>query len=97
MEETTRSGLMRTSDVVAYIGVSRVTLYRMRRRGKFPPPCQVTSGLSLWRRQDVESFVDELCALDPVSPPKFTRQKSKGPRGKAGKSSPSTPEQGRLL
>lgn len=97
MEETTRSGLMRTSDVVHYTGISRITIYRLRCAGKFPPPRQICEGLNLWRREDIEEFVKNLPAHDPVAPSKTLEKRASPSPRLAKRKSRASPEQGRLL
>lgn len=49
--------ILRPRAVAAYLGVSKRTINRMRRRGEFPEPIRISPGAVGWRLRDVESYV----------------------------------------
>jgi len=52
--------LLRGSEVCRLLGgIKRETLWRWRRRYGFPAPIRVNSNLNLWRREDVESWLEK--------------------------------------
>lgn len=40
------------------IGVSKATLYRLIKAGKFPPPIRITERLSGWPSAEVDAWID---------------------------------------
>ncbi len=56
------AGLLTVKDVVALTRLSRVTIYRAVRGGKFPPPVRVNSRQIRFRATDVENWVNGLQA-----------------------------------
>jgi predicted DNA-binding transcriptional regulator AlpA len=52
------------------IGVSPVTLWRLVKAGKFPPPIKVSSNRVGWLDSDIEAFIAGLKRTDgsPVRP-----------------------------
>ena len=46
--------ILRTSDVIRLTGLSRTTLLRLERQGKFPTRIR----LSGWREEDVQNWVE---------------------------------------
>ncbi|MEM6858867.1 MAG: AlpA family phage regulatory protein [Pseudomonadota bacterium] len=61
------SGLMTTSDLVSHLRMSRITIWRKRREGDFPQPCQTGHSGPRWSRQDIEDWLDSLPRVDPVA------------------------------
>ena len=55
MNDTNR--MLRMPDVCLRIGLSRQTVYRMIRRGQFPPGVKLTSWAVGWRATDVEAWL----------------------------------------
>lgn len=51
--------LLRDVQVAQLLGVHRNTVWNRVRSGKFPKPIK-WEGLTVWRRSDVESFVNSL-------------------------------------
>jgi predicted DNA-binding transcriptional regulator AlpA len=49
--------LLRPRDVAEYLGVSVVTIWRMRRRGDFPEPIRISPGAVGWRAADIEAWL----------------------------------------
>lgn len=68
MKHEESRGLMTTNDLVEHFQMSRVTLWRKRRAGEFPPPCDI-GGQLRWRRSDIEDWIDKLPVSDPVRRP----------------------------
>ena len=51
--------LLTFNDLVAMgLNVSRVTIWRMVREGRFPPKLDTGGKLSVWRRRDVEAWLE---------------------------------------
>lgn len=46
-------------DVRLIVGIAPVTIWRLRREGKFPPPLRLTKGRIGWRRADLERWLAE--------------------------------------
>jgi prophage regulatory protein len=51
------SRLLRLPMVVARVGLSETTIWRLRRRGQFPHPVRISPGCVAWREADVESWI----------------------------------------
>lgn len=50
--------LLRESELIELLGVSRVALWNWRRDGTFPRPIRLTGGRSIaWRVADVEGWL----------------------------------------
>ena len=49
--------IMRLHEVIARIKVSPTTLWRLRRKGQFPPPFRLSPGLIAWHEVDVERWI----------------------------------------
>lgn len=50
---------IRTADLVPHIiPVSRSTLWRMVRQGRFPKPVKISQNKVLWRVADVKNWID---------------------------------------
>jgi prophage regulatory protein len=58
--------LLRTKEVVSLLGVTRVTLWRMERSGRFPARRRLTSSTPVWLASEVDAWVKQ---LQPVSRP----------------------------
>lgn len=69
MKDSELSRLMTTSDLVEYLRISRVGIWRKRKAGEFPPPCEL-GGQLRWRRDDIDAWIAKRPLLDPVCPPK---------------------------
>lgn len=48
---------MSVNDVIASIGVSRATIYRMVAKRQFPPQHRLTAGRIGWWEKDVETWL----------------------------------------
>lgn len=56
--------LVRASVLCRSLGVSRSTLHKWTREGKFPPPIRFGSRFTAWRRADVEKWLNEVAVSD---------------------------------
>ena len=45
-------------DVVIMLGISEVTIWRMRKRGEFPEPLRVSPRRVGWRESDIREWLD---------------------------------------
>ena len=64
MEHQPLSGLMTTREIIALVRLSRTSIYRMTRQGRFPPPCSVGNGKIRWREDDVRAWMEGLPLCD---------------------------------
>ena len=64
MEHQPLTGLMTTREIIALVRLSRTSIYRMTRQGRFPPPCSVGNGKIRWREDDVRAWMAELPVCD---------------------------------
>ncbi|MDE2761598.1 MAG: AlpA family phage regulatory protein [Gemmatimonadota bacterium] len=51
------SRILRPPEVVEEIGVSKASLYRWIRSGRFPPPIKLGPRRVGWRREDVDAWI----------------------------------------
>lgn len=56
--------LLRVTEVEKLVGLSRTTIWRMRRDGLFPQPLQYSPGKQVWRESQITAW---LANLEPVS------------------------------
>lgn len=70
MKHDEMGGLMTTSDLVVYLRVSRVTIWRKRCAGVFPKPCDLGDNQLRWRRRDIDTWIDFRETRDPLCAPK---------------------------
>lgn len=54
--------VLRPSQVADLLGVSRATLHRMVRDGRFPPPRYIGPASPRWARSTVETWVEDTLA-----------------------------------
>ena len=54
------NGLLRLSQVLAMVGLSKSTLYRKVKAGLFPAPIKLSANLVVWRQQDVVEWIASL-------------------------------------
>lgn len=59
MEKTPLEQILRPSQVAAILAVSKVTLWRMQRRGELPPPIRISPGAVGWRASTIRGFIRE--------------------------------------
>lgn len=50
--------LLRTSNVVEWLGVSRSTLWRWTRGGLFPAPIAIGPNAIAWREDEISAWLD---------------------------------------
>lgn len=51
-------GIMRLKEVLPVVGLSRSTIYRLKKEGKFPKPCPLTGrGAIGWYRSDIRTWL----------------------------------------
>ena len=50
--------IMRPAEVCSALGISRTTLWRWCRSGRFPEPVQLGTRFTCWRASDVEAWLD---------------------------------------
>ena len=53
------SGLLSARAVTQQTSLSRVTVWRMVRRGEFPAPVQISKGRIAWPAEEVSAWVSE--------------------------------------
>ena len=51
--------LLRLADVKARTGLSRASVYRLRRDGRFPAPVRLTERTVGWRSDDIDQWIAE--------------------------------------
>ena len=56
--------LLTERDIRARLKVSRSTLWRMRRRGEFPEPLEISAGCKRWSEKSYTEFLARLGAGD---------------------------------
>ena len=57
-QEITMKGLLRMGVVKEMVGLSKPTIYRLMRRGKFPRPVRLSDRAVGWREGDVEDWIE---------------------------------------
>lgn len=56
--DTPRKRILRISDVVAETGLSRTTIWRLSRKGGFPPAIKLTPTAIGWHADEVRAWVE---------------------------------------
>jgi len=56
-DEIQTKAILSTRDVCALVGLSRVTLYRAEKAGRFPKRRQITAGRVGWLRSEIEAWI----------------------------------------
>jgi prophage regulatory protein len=74
--------LLRIGEVADRVGLSRDSIYRLARQGRFPPPLELGPHSSAWREHDVQAWID---GLQPAK---------RGVRGGQGKARTAQPAAG---
>lgn len=54
--------VMKLSDVLTALGISKSTLYRLIDAGKFPAPFKLGERLNAWRVETIEAWLNEQSA-----------------------------------
>ena len=62
MDQSPLSGLLTTRDLIALTRLSRTSIYRMTRQGRFPPSLSLGNGHIRWRAEDVHAWLAALPA-----------------------------------
>lgn len=57
--------LLRMPQVKAVTGLSRMTIYRLEKRGEFPSRVQLGRNSVAWRDQDIENWIAARPSLAP--------------------------------
>ncbi|WP_052129779.1 helix-turn-helix transcriptional regulator [Sphingomonas sp. 35-24ZXX] len=60
MEQQPFPGLLTTQDLIPLLRLSRTSIYRMTRQGRFPSPCGLGNGQIRWREADVRAWMTGL-------------------------------------
>jgi len=58
--------LLRPKDVVRLLRISRPTLYRLVRDGKFPVPMHIGSSITCWKISSVLQWIESQAATPPA-------------------------------
>ena len=61
MSATTRTErqILRVTDLVALLNLSRTTIWRLRRRGEFPQPIRLSTNTVGWHAHDIYEWLAE--------------------------------------
>lgn len=72
--------IYRLPAVLEITGLSKATIYRLRQRGQFPQPIQLSPRCVGWRAKEVDAWLEARNAPDPVSGPlvKASRRANRG-------------------
>ena len=54
--------IMRTEQVVEATRLSRITLWRLVKRGEFPAPFTLTGRINAWRAEQIEKWLEDRIA-----------------------------------
>ena len=57
-QNESRPQIIRLPDVLAVTGLSRTTIWRLSRSGRFPAPIRLSERAVGWRRREVEGWLD---------------------------------------
>lgn len=75
MQEAPR--FYRVNELHQLLGIGRSTLWAWVKAGQFPQPLKLSAGITVWRAEDVSSWIDLKTATDErynVQPPKPCEQ-----------------------
>lgn len=76
MEQQSLSGLLTTKETGALTKLSRTSLWRMTREGRFPAPRELGQGQIRWSAEDVRDWLSNLPSRQ------YPGQQALGKRGK---------------
>lgn len=49
--------MLRANEVMERVGVSRTTIWRLERRGEFPPRRRITNHIVAWSEDEIEEWL----------------------------------------
>ena len=55
--------LLRISDVCQSVGLSKATIYKEISEGRFPRPVNISTRAVAWRREDIQTWIDNLTKI----------------------------------
>jgi prophage regulatory protein len=64
-EATKPKRLLAVQEVVARTGLSKATVYRLERLGRFPRHVKITPTRSAWAEHEIDAYIDSLLAQRP--------------------------------
>ncbi|MCX8924554.1 helix-turn-helix transcriptional regulator [Vibrio parahaemolyticus] len=50
---------IRINELATYLNISKVTVWRWRKEGRLPAACAISPRVVGWKRQTIESWLDE--------------------------------------
>lgn len=53
------SNFIRVSELATYLNISKVTVWRWRKEGRLPAACTISPRVVGWKRETIESWLDE--------------------------------------
>ena len=56
--------LLKLTDTLDLLQISRSTLLRGVKEGRYPPPVKISKNLNVWRREDLLKFISSLSVRD---------------------------------
>ena len=59
MKSDTPPRMMRMKQLTKYTSLSRAYIYQKIAEGEFPPGSMISSGIRIWNRETVDSWLDE--------------------------------------
>lgn len=73
MTEKKTTRLIAVTEVAERTGLSKTTIYRLERKGKFPRHVKLTPTRSAWAEHEIDSYIENLLAQRPESKPRRSR------------------------
>jgi predicted DNA-binding transcriptional regulator AlpA len=74
VEQQPISGLITGRQIGALFGLSRTSIYRMTRDGRFPVPCDIGNGKIRWREDEVRDWLSKLPSRQYPAPLDFAKR-----------------------
>lgn len=62
------TGFVRLAQLLAFIPLSKSTLWRRINDGSFPSPIKLSERVTVWRVEDVRRWIQEIGTQAPTSP-----------------------------
>ena len=59
MEKQFSDGVLRAKDAAAFLGIGMSTLWYWAQLGKIPAGIRLSNRCTVWRRRDLETFLNE--------------------------------------